>query len=129
MSLSFLGGDLIMTKKRYSFVFLDAFLKSCAHSATIAAGVSGLHQQEKQRENFKIQEKKKNFDKILSNIFGSKFCAYCDEFKKGQTMTKAELKGWIKSAFNFPQFLKLERTEGGYMLTYIDKEVYIKKVK
>lgn len=118
-----------MAKKRYSFVFLDAFLKSCAHSATIAAGVSGLQRQEKQREIFKEQETKKNFDKILTNIFGSKFCVYCDEFKKGQTMTKGELKGWIKAVFSFPQFLKLERTEGGYMLTYISKEVYIKKVK
>ena len=118
-----------MTKKRYSFVFLDAFLKSCAHSATIAAGVSGLQKQEKQRENLKEQERKQNFDKILSNIFGSKFCVYCDEFHKGQDMTKIELKGWIKSEFSFPQFLKLERTEGGYMLTYINKEVYIKKIK
>lgn len=118
-----------MGKKRYSFVFLDAFLKSCASSATIAAGVSGLKRQEKQRENFKIQEKKQNCDKILSKIFGSKFCVYCDEFKKGQAMTKSELKGWVKSEFSFPQFLKLERTEGGYMLTYINKEVYIKKIK
>ena len=118
-----------MAKKRYSFVFLDAFLKSCANSATIAAGISGLQRQEKQRENFKIQEKKQNFDKILSNIFGNKFCVYCDEFKKGQTMSKGELKGWIKSAFSFPQFLKLKRTANGYMLIYINKEVYIKKVK
>ena len=119
-----------MAKKRYSFVFLDAFLKSCAHSATIAAGVSGLQQkQEKERERYKTQEKKANFDKILSNIFGSKFRVYCDEFHKGQDMTKIELKGWIKSEFSFPQFLKLERTEGGYMLTYINKEVYIKKIK
>ena len=119
-----------MATKRYSFVFLDAFLKSCANSATIAAGVSGLEKrQKKQRENFKIQEKKQNFDKILTNIFGSKFCVYCDEFHKGQTMTKVELKAWIKSAFSFPQFLKLERTANGYMLTYINKEVYIKKVK
>ena len=124
-----MGGDLIMAKKRYSFVFLDAFLKSCAHSATIAAGVSGLQRQERQRENFKARERKKDFDKILSSIFGSKFCVYCDEFKKGQTMTKGELKSWIKSEFSFPQFLKLERTEGGYMLTYINKEVYIKKIK
>lgn len=118
-----------MAKRRYSFVFLDAFLKSCASSATIAAGVSGLQRQEKQRENFQIQEKKQNFEKIFSNIFGSKFCIFCDEFKKGQTMTKSELKGWIRSAFNFPQFLKLERTANGYMLTYINKEVYIKKIK
>lgn len=118
-----------MAKKRYSFVFLDAFLKSCASSATIAAGVSGLQRQEKQRENFKEQERKKDFDKILTNIFGSRFCVFCDKFKKGQTMTKTELKGWIKSAFSFPQFLKLERTEGGYMLTYISQEVYIKKIK
>lgn len=88
-----------------------------------------MQRQEKQRENFQIQERKQNFDKILSNIFGSKFCIFCDEFKKGQDMTKGELKGWIKSAFSFPQFLKLERTEGGYMLTYISKEVYIKKIK
>ena len=119
-----------MPKKRYSFVFLNAFLKSCANSATIAAGVSGLQQkQEKERERYKTQEKKANFDKILSNIFGGKFCVYCDEFKKGQNMTKGELKSWIKSAFSFPQFLKLERTANGYMLTYINKEVYIKKVK
>ena len=118
-----------MAKKRYSFVFLDAFLKSCANSATIAAGVSGLQRQETQRENFKIQERKQNFDKILTNIFGSKFCVYCDEFHKGQDMTKTELKAWIKSAFNFPQFLKIERTANGYMLTYINKEVYIKKIK
>ena len=116
--------------KRYSFVFLDALLKSCASSATIAAGVSGLERrQENQRECFKTQERKQNFDKILSNIFGSKFCVFCDEFKKGQDMSKTELKAWIKSAFSFPQFLKLERTANGYMLTYINKEVYIKKVK
>lgn len=125
-----------MAKKRYSFVFLDAFLKSCAHSATIAAGVSDLkntqqeeRQRERQREKQKAQEKKEALDKILSNIFGSKFCVYCDEFHKGQDMSKSELKAWIKSAFSFPQFLKLERTEGGYMLTYISKEIYIKKVK
>ena len=111
-------------------MFLDALLKSCAHSATIAAGISGLERkQERERERYKAQERKENFDKILSNIFGSKFCVYCDEFHNEQDMTKVELKSWIKSAFSFPQFLKIERTVNGYMLTYVGKEVYIKKIK
>ena len=115
-------------RKRYSFVFFDAFLKSCAHSATIAAGVSGLEKKQ-ERERYKAQERKADFEEILSNIFGSKFRVYCDEFHNGQTMTKNELKGWIKLAFSFPQFLKLERTANGYMLTYVGKEVYIKVIK
>ena len=119
-----------MAKKRYSFVFLDAFLKSCAQSLTIQSALPQSYEQQQKTEE--REEERKNallYKKLFAEIFGSKFCVYSEIFKKGQTMTKVELKEWIKTKFSSPEFLEIERTEGGYMLTYLITEIYIKKIK
>lgn len=116
--------------KRYSFVFLDAFLKSCAQSLTIQSALPKSYEQQQKAEE--KEEKQKNdflYRKLFAEIFGSKFCVYSEKIKKGQIMTKVELKEWIKANYSYPEFLEVEKTEGGYMLTYLITEIYIKKIK
>lgn len=118
--------------KRYSFVFFDSLLKSCAQSLTIKSALPKDKDCEKSHKTEEREEERKKallYKRLFAKIFGSKFCVYSEIFKKGQTMTKPELKEWIKASFNCPDCLEIERTEGGYMLTYLIIDVYIKKIK
>ena len=108
----------------------DSFLKSCAQSLTIQSALpKSYEQQQKAEEKEEERENALLYKKLFAGIFGSKFCVYSEIFKKGQTMTKVELKEWIKANYSHPEFLEIEKTEGGYMLTYLIVDIYIKKIK
>lgn len=109
---------------------VDSFLKSCARSLTIQSAIpKGCEKTCKEEEKEEERETALLYKKLFAKIFGSKFLVYSEIFKKGQTMTKPELKEWIKAEFFYPKFLEIKQTEGGYMLTYLITEVYIKKIK
>ena len=66
------------------------------------------------------EKAKRNFSLPRVGIFGSKFIVYCDDFPKGQPMSKSELTQWLNIFFKQdPDIFSVKQTQGGYLLEYV----------